>query len=315
MEHLIGLKRSEKYIRRYRNNLYQEILTNKGIENRGHTLYTEDVICDSFENVVNDKEKLMEGPLVFKGAAKDWPCTKKWSKEYFRQYFAQFTVSLVGNPGLVDKENESKYKEASMGEFIDSIGKDKHNYLRFSRIIDLNPDLKSDVDIDWLNRFRPKLARGGNLYLFMGEAGSKTDMHCAIIQTLFFQVKGTKKWTIYAPNERIFIDAIADRRPYFYTHAQPGKPDDPNFPLLKYAKKYEIVLEEGDILWFPSFYWHYVENLTHSIGVTYKFTEFKWAFKMSKTLTTLFFLATKPFLVASFYYNTFKNRDLLFDKT
>ena len=35
---------------------------------------------------------------------------------------------------------------------------------------------------------------------------------------------------------------------------------------------------------------------------------------MSKTLSTLFFFATKPPLIASFYYNTFKNRDLLFDK-
>ena len=239
LEHLIGIKRSEKYLRGPKNRLSRQILGNEGMQNRGRTLYTEDVICNTYDTTVNDKETLMKGPLVFKGAARDWPCTQKWNKEYFRKYFAKESISLVGNPGLVDKENESKYKEASMAEFIDSIGKDKHNYLRFSRIIDLNPDLRSDVDVDWLNRFRPKIARGGNLYLFMGEEGSKTDMHCAIIQTLFFQVKGRKKWVIYEPNERIFIDAIADRRPYFYTHAQPTQPEDPKYPLLKYAKKYE----------------------------------------------------------------------------
>jgi hypothetical protein len=89
--------------------------------------------------------------------------------------------------------------------------------------------------------------------------------------------------------------------------------DDPHYPLLKHAIRYEILLDEGDVLWFPSFYWHYVENLTENIGVTYKFTEFGESFKLSKVMTALFFMATRPTIFESFYYNTFKNRDLLFD--
>lgn len=141
-----------------------------------------------------------------------------------------------------------------MADFIDKLSKDKHNYLRFSRIIDDHLRLREDMDVNWLEKFRSNFARGGYLYLFMGEEGSKTDMHVAIIQTLFIQIKGKKKWTIYAPNERIFVDGIADRRLYFYSHATPSKLDDPNFPLLKYAKRYEITLDEGDVLWFPTFY-------------------------------------------------------------
>jgi hypothetical protein len=255
----------------------------------------------------------MKGPLLFSGEAKKWPCISKWDKGFFRDNHGDYNISLVGNVGLADKENQSKHKVTSMAEYVDNLAKETHNYLRFSRIIDDREELKKDLDVNWITKFKSKFARGGYLYLFMGEAGSKTDMHVAIIQTLFIQIKGKKKWVIYAPNERLFVDAIADRRPYFYSQANPNQMDDPHYPLLKHAIRYEILLDEGDVLWFPSFYWHYVENLTENIGVTYKFTEFGESFKLSKVMTALFFMATRPTIFESFYYNTFKNRDLLFD--
>jgi hypothetical protein len=313
LQHFFGKERSANYLRKKKHILYQDILKNEGIENRGRTIDVKEVECTDLQPYIKDREELMKGPLVFRGVAKEWPCVKKWNKEYFRQYFSDYKVSLVGNVGLADKENQNKFTEASMADFIDTIGKDKNNYLRFSRIIDERADLKKDIDVDWLDQFKYEFSRGGYLYLFMGEAGSKTDMHNAIIQSLFIQVKGQKKWTIYAPNERIFLDPIADRRPYFYSQANPNNPGDSDFPLLSYAIKYEITLDEGDILWFPSFFWHHVQNLTPNIGVTYKFTDFSKSFEVSKILTSLFFLATKPTLLESFYYNTFKKRDLLFD--
>ena len=312
LEHFIGIKNSEKYIRPYKNKLYAEILKNPGLEDRGKTYTEKDITCTNFD-FINSKDSLMQGPLLFKGVAKSWPCITKWNKDFFRNNYADYNISLVGNVGLADHENQNKHKVASMGEFINTLGKEKHNYLRFSRIIDERPELRNDVDVPFLEKFRSKFARGGYLYLFMGEAGSKTDMHTAIIQTLFIQIKGEKKWVIYAPNERIFIDGIAERRPYYYSHANPNNLNDPNYPLLKHAIRYEVTLNEGDVLWFPSFYWHYVENLSENIGVTYKFTEFGEAFKISRVMTGLFFLATRPTLLESFYYNTFKKRDLLFD--
>lgn len=314
LEHFIGLKNSERYIRPKRNKLYQEILENNDLEGRGTTVDVRDIERDNFEPYANNKKELANGPLVFRGAAKDWPCVQKWSKDYFRERFANYQVSLVGNPGLVGKDKETKFEETNLADFIDNVSKDKRNYLRFSRIVDELPELRQDIEVSWLDRFKSRFSRGGYLYMFMGEAGSKTYMHSAIIQSLFIQIRGQKKWTIYAPNERIFLDIVADRRPYYYTHAIPDELDDPKFPLLKYAKKYEITLDEGDVLWFPSYYWHYVENLTPNIGVTYKWTDLGQSFRLSSVLTCLYFLATKPWLISSFLYNTFKKKDLLFEK-
>lgn len=314
IEHFIGRNRSEKYIRPYRNRLAQDILASGQLEGRGKVYRNEDILCEDVEGLLKDKRKLMEGPLLFKGAAKDWPCVSKWNKNYFREHFYHHQISLVGNVGLVEKERENVSTSTNLKDYIDELSKDKKNYLRFARFIDEDPELRKDMDVSWMEKFKSKVARGGYLYLFMGEEGSKTDMHNAIIQSLFVQVKGRKKWTIYPSNERIFLDVKSDRRPYFFTDANPNREDDPNFPLIKYANRYEVILEEGDVLWFPTFYWHYVENLSENIGVTYKYTEFNRAIQESKILSLLFFLSTKPTIIESLYYNIVKKRDLLFEK-
>jgi hypothetical protein len=313
-EHFIGINASAKYLGRIKASLFDEIAQNPVIQKRAVTYYNNDILCPNLEDILKNRQELMKGPLLFKGAAKDWECTKQWSADFFQKFYANQEVILVGSKGLTNKENQNKFKKESLGEFIDSAKKDPKNYLRFSRIVDTDPILRSHINVAWLEQFKSKVSKGGNMYMFMGESGSKTDMHAATIQSLFIQVKGQKKWTIYPANERIFVDAFADRRPYYYTDANPNNENDPKYPLLKFSKKYEIILDEGDVLWFPAFYWHYVENLTSNIGVTYKFTDFHESFKMSKVLTILLFFITKPNIIAIFFYNLIKKKDLHFDK-
>ena len=314
IEHFIGVENAKNLLRTSKRHLSESVLSNVGTSDRGKVFTNKDVDKQFDPSILNDRDGLMNQVLVFKGAAKDWDCVRKWSPQYFADHCGDTSVSLVGNAGLADKENQNTYKRTTVKDYVNHVGKEKHNYLRFSRIIDEDPELRKDVNVDWLHRFADKFSRGGYLYLFMGIQGSRTTMHNAIIQTLFVQIKGKKRWIIYAPNERIFTSPHADRRPYFYSDANPNRLDDPNHPLLKHAICYDIVLEEGDVLWFPAFYWHYVENLTDSIGITYKFTDFHIAWNKSKVLTTLFFLATKPLLLKSFYYNVFKKKDLLFEE-
>ena len=39
------------------------------------------------------------------------------------------------------------------------------------------------------------------------------------------------------------------------------RPDVKRFPSLRRARALEAVLEPGDVLWLPRFYWHYVHQL------------------------------------------------------
>lgn len=314
MEHFIGLKNSEKYLRPKKNRLYAEIAQNPGMESRGKSFPDSSFEKTNFNPAEADKETLLNNIYVFRKQAKDWDCVKNWSKEFFKNNYGQTNISLIDNPGLVDKDKENKFKTLSFAEYLDEVEKDKSKYLRFSRIIDNNPELLNDLDTKWLRSFKWGLCNGEQTFLFMGENGTRTPVHAGLTHTIFIQIKGKKKWTIYRPNERVFLDAIADRVLYFYTHANPDKVDVERYPLLNHAEKYEIILDEGDVLWLPSFYWHQVENIGEAIGVAFKYTNLPQSFKLSKAMLSLFFMATKPSILKSFIYNRFNKQDYIFNK-
>jgi lysine-specific demethylase 8 len=314
IEHFIGSKLSSKIIYPLRKKLFDEVLKSPDILNRAEVYKSEIYELESFSPDIFKNDLYLKQPIVFRGAAKDWPAVQKWDKSFFRSHYENTPVTIIDNPGLVDNEKENTFRHTTFGEYFDEVEKDPDIYLRFSRVLDHNPVLLKDLNLDWLQQFRRKFSIGGLTYLFIGEENSKTSMHAGQSQTIFIGVKGRKKWTICAPNERFFLDPCAERLLYYYTNAVPNN-DHPNvgYDLVPYIKKYEFVLEEGDVLWLPSFFWHFVENLTPTIGVAYKYTNFFESFKITKSLTTLHFLATKPSLFQSFFYNKVKGNDFMFN--
>jgi len=55
-------------------------------------------------------------------------------------------------------------------------------------------------------------------------------------------------------------------------HRMPAEEQDQaGFPLYNVIPKYEVVLEPGDVLYSPQWWWHTVDNLGESIGVAMRF--------------------------------------------
>jgi hypothetical protein len=296
LEHFLGLKLSEKIIRPKRNRLYAEVLKNKGIENRGETIPTASITYYDFKPFENNKPALLDKPYLFKGVAKEWPAIKTWNKQFFREKYGDIEIPLVDKiPGI--RDDKGRYGKINFKQYFDEVDKGSNIYLSFSRVLDNNPELLKDLDLNWLRQFEWGAVNGEQTFFFMGEEGTKTDMHNGFAQTLFIQVEGRKKWTIWAPEERFFLDPVAGRHTHFYSFVNPHEENDPRYPLLKYAKKYELELEAGDVLWFPALFWHYVENPTSNIGVAFKWVNVPQNFKISKLLTTLVLLATNPSLI------------------
>jgi hypothetical protein len=312
-EYFLGLKYSEKFLRPLKVNLYNEVLQNKDFLERGKFLDIKNIEFSSVEEFKATGRNLLDSPLIFRGVAKDWECNKKWNKDFFREHFASTEVSIIDNPGLVDPTKENKFKMTTFDEYFKDSEKDKSKYLRFSRVLDQNPVLLKDINLSWLRKFKGKSSLHEVTYLFIGEGGSRTPLHAGLPHTLFIQIKGRKKWTILAPNERFCFDPVADRTLYFYSNANINNDNDPKYPLVPYARRWEFVLEEGDVMWMPGLFWHDVENLTPSIGVAYKYQNLPEQFKISKAMFILPFMSTKPFIFTSFFYTKIKKKDYVFN--
>ena len=297
LEHFIGINNSKKFLGAGRNKLYGRIAQNEVLSERGGIVPIDTIDCRNGDYTFPSREELGTKPFLFKGAAAEWQCMKTWTESFFREQLGDYSLDINYNLGF--SEDDVVKHQTDMASFIKQMKEDKSSYLRFCRIIEDKPELKADLDLDFIHRFQFNDSFE-EYYFFMGEAGTKTGLHTEVTESLAIQISGEKKWILFAPEERIFFNPLAKRFNHFLTHADPENIDDKNFPLLRYAKRYEVTMKPGDVLWFPSFYWHYVRNITHSIGIAYKHLDLNHAFSQSRILTTLFFLRTHPTIVNPF---------------
>lgn len=312
LEHILGYSRFQKTLGQYRKELYAEI--DRYFKNSGRGAGSHELLNINKDISFSDFKKLCYEPVmprVFRKAALEWPAIKKWNLEFFEDKYGDKKIVLNDNVGL----NPQEYDDSmNLKQYINQLREGSLKYLKFSRIVHDDDNLKNDLNLAWLRQFHLPGSFREEFQMFMGGQGTLTPLHVGFSCNLFVQVMGRKKWILYPAGDRIFLDPRAERTFYYYSKANPYNLDDPNFPLLKYARKYEIILEPGDVLWNPPFTWHHVENLTHSIGIGYRFNSVLAAFKSSKVLASLIFMATKPNIFHHFYVSLTQKQPYLFAK-
>ncbi len=311
MEHLLGYKRFQKYLGNSQKKLNQKVDSYlNGTSDSGFRKVEEVDVNMSRDEFM--KQCFEPGlPKLFKGAAKNWPAVGKWNLDFFEQNYGDVKITLNDNVGLADQA----FEELSFGHYIRQLREGSLKYLRFADVVNNNEVLKNDFDMAWLRKFYLDKSWGEDTKMFMGGKGTITPLHVGFSDFLFVQVMGRKKWILYPTNNRFHLDARTERTFHFYSKANPYNLNDPGYPLLKYAQAYEVCLERGDVLWVPSLVWHYVENLDNSIGIRCGRSSMASAFKSSKMLTALTFLATKPNIISHAISVRTKKRDLIFAKS
>lgn len=232
-------------------------------------------------------------PAVFRGLAKQWPAVQKWDLEFFTRYYGKTKTVMIDQHGLYSDGESSRYEISTLGKVIAAIRAGRKESLRFSGLVDENPELKNDLDMQWLAAFRSNFSVRGFAQFFLAPAATYTPVHCALESNAFVQVHGKKRWLLYPAMYQQLLDPPADRRPYFHTDFLPERPS-PRFPLGAYAPAFEVVLDAGDVMYVPPFVWHYVENVTATIAVAYRFFSLRAAVRSSLPMTISKFLATRP---------------------
>ena len=311
LEHWLGYPRFKKHFGERQKKLYDKI--------DGYLTGTNRGIISEVESVSKDLtyEQFMEQcykpglPKIFRGAASDWNAVKNWNFDFFEKEHGHKEILLNDNVGLANQQ----FEKMDLKYYINQIRNGSLKYLRFSDVVNDDENLKNDFDLNWLRRFNLPLSWGEDLKMFMGGSGTVTPFHVGFSGFLFVQVMGQKKWTLYPPGDRIFLDPRTERTFYYYSKANPYERNSSDFPILKHSRHYEVVLNPGDVLWVPSFTWHYVENPTDSIGIRYGRSCIPAAAKSSRVLTALMFMATRPTMLEHFYTSRRKKRQLLFIKS
>jgi len=211
-------------------------------------------------------------PVVITRLAEQWPAYSKWNWQYFKEVVGDKRVALYNNvksDAYTPINTADDYK--TFGEYIDMISQGPAGWRIFLfNIFEHAPQLTTDFT--WPENIMKGFVKKFPM-LFVGGASSITHMHFDIdlSHILHTQFAGRKRVLLFPYQEQYKLY----RKPFevlsladFSHYNQNGHPNYDQFPALKLAQGYEVVLDHGDTLFMPAGYWHHMEYIDSGFAMS-----------------------------------------------
>ena len=207
----------------------------------------------------------MRRPVLCKGLMSNTRAQELWSIDYLGRNFpdiqAMFTFQTSSK---VHSRDQKAANEIFLGDQIKEINESRAHRKsitfedRFAQ--NLTSDLKTH-DISF-GLYEPSNIRAHTMIVQRAHVGSSSvvansSWHSQPDSVAVFQVKGTKRWTVIDPKYNLLMDGmyLGDDLPVLLHNMNPPPANWDRIP------KYQVVAEPGDVLYCPSWWWHYVETL------------------------------------------------------
>lgn len=131
-----------------------------------------------------------------------------------------------------------------------------------------HPEILDQSDLNSLSQMTGLNHTISQIFLSL-VSGNGTPMHSAFSHNFFFMIEGRKKWTFWHPDYLCMVyPYFPENGIYFGSYSGIRDLTDENiskqYRLLQYAPSYEIILEEGDVLFNPGPWWHAIKNVTNT---------------------------------------------------
>ncbi len=212
-------------------------------------------------------------PIVLTDLAKQWPAYHTWNWDYFKNIVGSKRVGIYNN---IKSDAYTPINKAddyvSFGEYIDMVKQGPVEWRIFLfNIFSHAPQLTRDFT--WPENLMKGFVKRAPM-LFVGGASSITHMHFDIDMShiLHTQFIGRKRVLLFPHEEQhklyrkpFEVLSMADFSNY---HLNNGRPDYEQFPALKLARGYEVILEHGDTLFMPAGYWHHMEYIDSGFAMS-----------------------------------------------
>ncbi|XP_015648710.1 lysine-specific demethylase JMJ30 isoform X1 [Oryza sativa Japonica Group] len=225
--------------------------------------------CISLEAFIRDYF-LCESPVILSGYIDHWPARTKWKDiRYLERIAGDRTVPVeVGKKYL---SSEWKQELITFSQFLEMMWSSDCSanltYLAQHPLFDQIKELREDIMVpEYCN------AGGGELQklnAWFGPEGTVTPLHHDLYHNLFAQVLGRKYFRLYSAS--ISNDLYPHRETMLSNISQVDL-DNINvneFPRTGDVEFMDGILEEGDLLYIPPKWWHYVRSLSTSFSVSF----------------------------------------------
>lgn len=218
-------------------------------------------------------------PAVLRGSCLG-PCLQKWTVEYLRDRGGdkEVKIHVSAQPQMDFLHKNFAYKTLPFKEFVKRASERKHSdfflcedesyYLRSlgedvrKEPADLSkqfPDLAEDFHIP--QYFEPH--QFFSSVFRISSCGLQLWTHYDVMDNLLAQVTGRKRVALYSPQDALHLYLSGSKSEVLDIEC----PDLNQFPEFVKAKRYECVLEPGDLLFIPALWFHNTLALQFGVGV------------------------------------------------
>ncbi len=129
--------------------------------------------------------------------------------------------------------------------------------------------------------------------IWMGLKGSKTGIHYdKDYRNYLCQIYGKKKIYLWSPNDTKYMYK-SDKYEKCAGLSKINlwdKNNVANYPLFNKAKYIEVILNPGEIIYIPSYWWHAVENITDNLAISVRYENITSCFEKALIDMPLFLL-------------------------
>lgn len=209
-------------------------------------------------------------PVILSGAVDDWPALR-WTPGYLKATCGHIEVEVQGDRASdPDFEVNSVSHKRRMGfaELVDKIFAGDHtndvymvanNGFMEREGLQLAADLGSSPYLD-------TSVAVGRTFLWFGPGGTVTPLHYDIIDILYVQVIGEKRFAMIDPCHG---PSLYQRGASVFSAVNYEAPDTTAYPAYRDVVSEEIELHPGQAMFIPTGWWHHVRSLTPSASVSF----------------------------------------------
>lgn len=113
-------------------------------------------------------------------------------------------------------------------------------------------------------------------FAWIGQAGVVSPLHLDAANNFFCQVHGRKLVRLYSPDDSAcFYPHRVDEVAHFST-VDAEAPDLAQHPRFAEATCYQTILEPGDLLFLPAYWWHHMRSLDLAISISFMSKPAPW---------------------------------------
>lgn len=235
------------------------------------------VVCPSLEEF---KCKYFDSlkPVLLKNCIDHWPAMKKWNDPVY-------LISVAGNRTVPIEIGENytsnqwsqdlvNFQKFILRQYTDSDDPfNRIEYLAQHNLFDQITALRQDICVPEYCCLSTSSSTSSTLLpdikAWLGPIGTVSPLHYDPKHNLLCQVVGMKLVILAAPNDTMDLYAHSGEMLKNTSKIDAEQLDFDQFPLLKNVKFYSAILDEGDMLYIPVKWWHYVRSLSKSFSVSF----------------------------------------------